>query len=126
MIEPSGARAAVAQPIKHNVIEQFVVGKAITGIAFTIGPGAEFLIDPGRLPGERIRQAITQRLRSGPLDFRIGAVVGHVPAHLRHYRLFVLVQVQHLVRSRLPRRKVEMDRLETFSALQAAPKRRSI
>src|SRR3954447_18175892 len=54
-------------PVQHDIVEQFVPGEDVFGMAVAVGPGPEFFEDPRGLAARRIGQAITQRLRPGRL-----------------------------------------------------------
>ena len=63
------------EPVEADVGEHLVAGEGALDIAAAIGPGAEFLDDPGGEPGGRIGQAEAQRLRARALNRLIAGLL---------------------------------------------------
>ena len=67
--------AVSGQPVEHDGVEHLVAGQRVFWVAPIVGPGMEFLVDPGRLPYWRIREPITQRLRACRLVMEVAEAI---------------------------------------------------
>src|SRR3984893_13597840 len=67
IVEARGGRGRVGEPIERDVVEHLVARDFPLRFVVAVGPLAELFVDPRRLAGGRIRQRVTDGLRSGGL-----------------------------------------------------------
>src|SRR5579863_7560426 len=87
-VEPRRGCGGVGEPIEADVIEHRVDAQGIFGIAVIVGPSLKLLVDPRPLPDGRVGEAVSQCLRTGPLDRGITRGIGRILAQLSERRLF--------------------------------------
>ena len=63
-IQPCGRSTRIGEPVDHHIVQQLVPGKYILGVAVAVRPCLKLLEDPRGLPGRRVCETITERLRT--------------------------------------------------------------
>src|SRR5262245_45381507 len=66
----------LAQPVDHDIGEQFIFSKAIVEITSVVTPGPELVDDPGCKTCGRIVESVTECERPATLDGAVRALIG--------------------------------------------------
>src|SRR5258706_6276394 len=67
-VEARGGCGRVGKPVERDVVEHLVARDFPLRLVVAVAPFGELFVDPRSLAGGRVRQRVTEGLRSGGLD----------------------------------------------------------